>query len=97
MENFKSLQDLLIWVIYSGGAILFASWLLDKFPSFALLPPTTKKLINQALSVVLALASYAVVTYVPVAVFEALNPWFLVAAGTIIIYSGQQAVHSLTK
>jgi len=97
MENFNSLQDLLIWVIYSGGAILFASWVLDKFPKFVALPPETKKLINQILSVVLALGAYAIVTYVPKEVFEMLNPWFMVAFGTIILYSGQQAVHSLTK
>lgn len=97
MENFKSLQDLLSWVIYSGGAILFASWLLDKIPAFGSFSPALKRLVNQAVSVVLALAAYAIITYVPPEVFALLNPWFTVAFGTILLYGGQQVIHGLTK
>jgi hypothetical protein len=94
MDNLNALVS---WVIWSGGALLIASWILDKIPAFVTLPPDGKKYINMAVSVILALGAYAVITYVPAATFALLDPWFKIVAGVIALYSGQQVVHNQTK
>ena len=94
MDNLNSLVS---WVIWSGGALLIASWVLDKIPAFAKLSSDAKKYINMAVSVVLALGAYAVITYVPAATFTLLDPWFKIVAGVIALYSGQQVVHAANK
>ena len=97
MLNFNSLQDVFAWVIYSGGAMLVVSWILDKIPAFLLLPSDVKKIINIAASAALALFCYLGLVYIPPAVFAAINPYFLIVSGVVILYSGQQVVHRLTK
>jgi hypothetical protein len=97
MNTTKSLLDLLSWLIYSGGAILVASWVLDRIPAFNALAAEAQKYINMGVSIVLALGAFAVITYVPPAVFALLDPWFKIAAGTVILYSAQQTVHQATK
>jgi hypothetical protein len=93
----ETLNGLVSWIIWSGGALLIASWILDKIPSFVALQPDPKRYINMAVSVILALAAYAVITYVPVAVFTALDPWFKIVAGVVALYSGQQLYHAQAK
>ena len=97
MDNIKSLYDLLSWLIYAGGSILVASWVLDKIPSFGALPPEAKKYINMGVSVLLALGAFALITYVPTEIFALLDPWFKIVGGVVILYAGQQAMHQLTK
>jgi hypothetical protein len=97
MENFKDLQGLFNWMIYSGGAILVASWALERITAFQAQLPEVKKTISMVVSAVLAVMAYAVITYVPPNVFEAINPWFQVVLGTVILYGGSQVVHRLTK
>ena len=95
--NFNDLNGLLNFLIYGGGVILVASWVLDRIPPFVTLPSETKKLINIIVSVVLALGCFAVLTYVPADIFVLVDPWFKVAMAVIVMYSGQQIVHQLTK
>ena len=94
MEN---LQGLFSWLIYSGGAILVASWVLDRIPALLAWEPEYKRWLNGGVSAALALGCYAIITYVPAEVFALLDPWFKVVAGIVVLYSGQQVVHSLTK
>ena len=91
------INTFLNWIIYSGGALLIASWVLDKIPKFAVLIPGTKRLINLAVSVVLAGGCYAVITYVPAPLLAALDPYIKIIAGLIAVYTGQQVVHAQTK
>lgn len=95
--NFDNLASLLNFLIYGGGVILVASWVLDRIPAFVALPPETKKLINIVVSVALALGCFAILTYVPADVFALIDPWFKVAMAVVVMYSGQQIVHQLTK
>ena len=94
MENINSFIS---WIVYSGGALLIASWVLDRIPAFVALPSEAKKYINIAVSAFLALGFYAVLTYVPANILDALDPWFKVIAGLVAVYGGQQVVHRLTK
>ena len=95
--NFTDITSLLNFLVYGGGVILIASWALDKIPAFVALAPEAKKLINIAVSVVLALGAYAALLYVPADIFALIDPWFKVALSVVVLYSGQQVVHQLTK
>jgi len=97
MENFKDVAGLLNWLVYGGGVILVSSWLLDKIPSFNALASDTKKIINLVVAVVLALASYAAIVYVPADFFALVDPYFKIIMGIVVMYAGQQVVHRLTK
>lgn len=94
MENIGSFIN---WIVYSGGAVLIASFVLDRIPGFLNLSSEYKKVINIVVSAVLALGFYAVLVYVPADILKTLDPWFKVIAGFIAVYSGQQVVHNLTK
>jgi hypothetical protein len=95
--NFTDITSLLNFLVYGGGVILVASWALDKIQAFVALPSETKKFINIILSVVLALGAYAALLYVPAGIFALIDPWFKVALSVVVLYSGQQVVHQLTK
>ena len=97
MENFTDLAGLLNFMVYGGGVVLVASWILDKIPAFTALVPDVKKVINMVLAVVLALGAYAAILYVPAEYFSLVDPWFKIALSIVVIYSGQQVVHKLTK
>jgi hypothetical protein len=91
------LTQFILWMIYSGGSIIVASWLLEHIPKFVALASEAKSLITKAVSVALALGFYAILTYVPAATMSALAPWFAIAAGTVLTHSAGQVVHKLTK
>lgn len=93
----KTVSELLQWVVYSGGGIIVASWVLERVKKFQAATAENKRLIAMAASVAVSLAGYAILTYVPPATLAMLNPWLTVASGTIILYSGGQIVHQATK
>lgn len=97
VNQFNDFATLLSWLVYGGGVILVASFILDKIPAFVALPPDAKRYINMGVSVALALGSYAALLYVPPEVFAILDPWFKIAMGVVVMYAGQQAIHQLTK
>jgi hypothetical protein len=97
MKSFESVLDLLKWFVYSGGAILVASWVWEHIAVFQTWIAETKKLVIMGSSIILAFIAYALITYLPAAIFTMLDPYFLIAAGIVVMYSGMQVVHQLTK
>jgi hypothetical protein len=97
MDKIVDVAGLFNWLVYGGGVLIVASWVLDKIPAFVVLPTETKKLLNMTTSVFLALASYAVIVYVPAEAFAMIDPWFKITLGVVLMYSGQQIYHKLTK
>ena len=93
----ENIGSFISWMIYSGGAILIASWVLDRIPGFIALVSETKRIISIVVSVTLALGFYALITYVPATFIAVLDPWFKIAVGIIVLYTGQQIVHRNTK
>lgn len=97
MKEFSDVAGLLNWLVYGGGVILVSSWILDKIPAFVQLASETKKLVNAIVAILLALASYAALVYVPAEYFALVDPYFKVIMGIVVLYAGQQVVHRLTK
>jgi len=97
MENFTDIASFSNWMVYSGGAILFVSWLLDQIPAFGNLASNAKRYIAMAASALVALGFYAALTYLPVDTITMLDPWFKIVLGVILAYGGGQVYHALTK
>ena len=97
MDKFVDLNSFITWIIYSGGALLIASWVLDNIPKFGILASKTKKFINIAVALLLAYGCYATIVYVPANILLLLDPWFKIGAGIVTLYSAQQVVHRMTK
>jgi hypothetical protein len=97
MSEFGSLNELVKWLVYSGGAVLVVSWLLDRFPWFLRQVSQVKYWIAMICSVIASLACYALLTYMPAETWKLLDPWFLITSGTIASYSVMQIYHRITK
>ena len=97
MPEFGSLNELIKWLVYSGGAVLLVSWILEKIPAFQVLASQMKYYIAMGCSVFISLLFYALLTYVPVDVWALLDPWFVIISGTIAAFSLQQVYHKITK
>ena len=95
--NFTDIPTMLIWIVNGTGALLIASWLLDKIPAFGTLQPNVKSAINLGVALVLALGSYAALTYIPPSYIDLAAPWFTVIMTVVLMYSGQQVYHAVTK
>jgi hypothetical protein len=97
MKEFTDVAGLLNWLIYGGGVILVSSWILDKIPAFVQLASESKKLINGLVAIILALASYAALVYIPAGTFAVIDPYLKVILGIVVLYGGQQVVHRVSK
>lgn len=91
MDN---LTQFLTWLITSAGASAVASFLLERLAAFQAQPATRKPWIVYGASVVIALAAYAVQTYVPADVLAQLQPVFAILAGLTIPFVASQFAHS---
>lgn len=96
-EALESLYAFFSWLLYSGGAALFVSWLLDKIPAFQALKSEVKKIVALVSTLTVGLGAYAFITYVPPDVILVLDPWFKIIVGLVLTWSGQQVYHKLTK
>lgn len=93
-----SLSDFLLWLTGSAGAAVVASWVLERIPAYVKIAVAeTKRWIFFAVCLVLSSGAYAVVTYVPADVLQALAPWFgLIAATFISVFTGS-GFHKIDK
>lgn len=62
-----------------GVAVVFGalkSYIIEHVPAFQALGPEGKRLVLVILGVVLSVSAFAISTYVPGSVIDALNPWY---------------------
>lgn len=71
------------------------SFLLERIPWFQLLATDSKAIVALAISVLLPLFSYFLLNYVPVALIDALQPWYAAAVTGVIGFIGSQVWHKI--
>jgi len=75
------MNEFFTWLVYGGGSIMAVSFILERFEKYQELSAETKKWVFFIFAAVLSLGSYAIVTFVPSEVVEAINPFFAIISG----------------
>lgn len=97
LEYLESFPAFLVWLGTGGGAIAAFSWLVELFPAWHALKPEAKRLYSIVGSIVIAVAAFVGLQYIPAEVIEAIDPYFKLLAGLLVTYFGGQAFHVVTK
>lgn len=87
------LREFLIWLGTSAGAGAALSFIAERIPAFNALTSTVKAYIHLLGSLALALAAYAVMTFVPAETLDALLPWFQIVAAGVGTWIVNQVAH----
>lgn len=91
------LIEFLTWIGSSGGNAIIASWIFERIPQFQALESSAKQWIYFAAVLVLSLASYVVLTYVPKPVLDGLAPVFGMLYSTFVAVFAGTAFHKVDK
>jgi len=95
--DITDLPSFFYWVIYSGGALIIASYLLEKWKWFLGLSVNWKKVLNFTFAAIIAVIFYAVLTFVSPDILAKIDPFFKIILGFIVAFGAQQTFHAITK
>lgn len=87
------INEFLTWLATGAGATAALSFIVERIPAWHGLASEVKRWIGFGGSAVIALGSYAVLTYVPVAVLAQIAPFFGVVAGVFVIWMAGLFAH----
>jgi hypothetical protein len=90
-----NIYDFLVWLATAGGAAATLSFILERIPQFQNLTSDLKSWINLSGTIILALAAYAVLTYVPKETLTLLAPWFQIVAACVTAWLASQVAHKI--
>jgi hypothetical protein len=90
-----TIQEFLMWLFASGGAAVVLSFIEERWPLFQTWSPEAKSWFNLGGTLVISLAAYAVLTYVPADVLAALAPWFAIVATVVGAWISSQVAHAV--
>ena len=91
------INELLQWLVGSGGTVIAASWILERIAWFQTKSAQFKEWFFFGVVSALWAASYAVVTYVPQTVLAAIQPWFLGISGLFVVVVVGKLFHKADK
>jgi hypothetical protein len=92
-----TLHDFLLWLANSGGGAVVVSWVLEQLSWYQNMVAKTKQLVFFGITLLVTVAGFAVVAYVPQVTLDAIAPYFgLVYATFVSIFLGT-AFHNTTK
>ena len=91
------LNEFLKWLLSSGGIIIALSWICERWAWFKALASEKKEWLFFGLTAVVWAATYAIVTYVPVAVLATISPWFLGISGLFLSIVVGKLFHQVDK
>ena len=93
-----SLNEVLIWIVNSGGGIVVVSWILQRIPAYAnIISAATKQYIFFGFALLINLIAFAVLRYVPASVLAELTVWFAVLYGTFFSIFVGNAFNKIDK
>lgn len=87
------LTQFLTWLASAAGAAAALSFVAERVPAFQQLSADLKGYVMLAGSILLALAAYAVLTFVPADQLAQLAPWFQVLYGVVAAWIANQVAH----
>lgn len=91
------LSEFLQWLVFSGGAVMAFSWIVEQFDGWHTLTEQMKRFYSFAGSTLLALSGWAVMVYAPPELLATLYEPFSVVTGIFVSVFLNQQWHSATK
>ena len=91
------INDFLVWLMSSGGAIIAFSWIAEWFEGWHLLDSSQRELFSFLGSAAVALVAWAVLTFVPAAVLAAIAQPFAMVSGIFVLIYVKDIFHNVTK
>jgi hypothetical protein len=92
-----NLHDALVWLFNSGGGAIVASFILELIPAYQALESNAKKWIYFGITVLITVAGYLAITYIPAEIIAQASPIFaLIYASFVSVFVGT-AFHKVTK
>lgn len=85
------------WILSSGGSIITASWILERFTFFQKLTSNQKEWTFFGLSASISVLAYMGVTYIPPEYITAATPYFLMISGTFLTVIVSKKFHQIDK
>ena len=95
--NPLTLSDFLVWLATGGGAAVAISKIGEMIPWFVALPSNTKKIVQYGLSALVGCAAFAVMSYAPPEVLDAIAPYFAILASLVVPIFLNQSYHSIVR
>jgi hypothetical protein len=92
-----NLNDFLIWLVGSGGAVIAASWIFERIPWFVAKTADFKEWFFFGVVSIIWAGAYAVLTYVPADIIAAIQPWFLGISGLFVTVVVGKIFHKADK
>jgi len=96
MEFSMTFAEFLAWLINGGGAIMAASWILERIPAFQNLSEGMKSFVAKALAAVLGLGALALITFAP-DVIVLVQPYFSIIAFIFVSIFGIEMFHRVVN
>ena len=90
-------NEFLVWLASSGGAIIGFSWIAEWVPGWQLLQSHLKELYSFLGSAAIALVAWAVLTFVPADVLVAISQPFAMVSGVFLLIYVKDNFHNATK
>jgi len=91
-----SFAEFLQWLISGGGAVMAASWILERIAAFGQLASNVKQYITFALTAIISLGAYALVQFAPDFIALA-SPYFSIIAMVFVMIFLKDVFHRVTK
>lgn len=91
------LNEFLMWVANSGGAIAIVSWAFERWPWYQTLGSDAKQWAFFGMSLGVTILAYLVLTYVPAEVLQGVAPYFMFAYATFTTVFAGQLFHKADK
>ena len=95
--NPLTLSDFLVWLATGGGAAVAISKIGEMIPWFVALPSNTKKIVQYGLSALVGCAAFAIMSYAPPEVLDAIAPYFAILASLVVPIFVNQSYHSIVR
>jgi hypothetical protein len=92
-----TINEFLQWLFASGGAIMAASWIMERIPKFHDLVAEVKEMILFASSSVISVSAYLIFTYVSPEILAAIAPYFTIIGGLFVTIIIGKIFHKIDK
>ena len=90
------LNEFFIW-LGAGGGIIATSWILEQFTWFQAVSSKARKWIMFGVCVLISGGAFAIQSYVPIEVINAIAPWFKIIAGIFGALFISEGFHKVNK